>query len=398
MMGSNYHNGKRNALKNSSMETEINPEDLDIDAILSLSAEIYNLIDPGRVWNKVKECYLSTSPGTGCNVLNRRCDICLEYSPTAQEIISHRLKHTSDIKYTCLICYKTRSTRKLLRKHIIAAHYQSDKHVKTVALLSRSENGQCSSKSDIRCDICRLYFPTAKKLIKHRYQHTCDKKYTCLICFKRFGRKTQKSFLKAHIRSVHNNLKYQCHICIKEYNWKSSLREHYRVHDNISTDECYVCHKKFVSKQSLAMHKVVHSEKKFECDVCHARFKRHGHLNNHKRIHAKIKDFKCDTCNKRFADKGNLDKHKVIHTGERPYKCNICHKRYTQSSHLRIHKRLHTGERPYKCEICEKTFIDKSRVRIHMRIHTGEKPYKCNICSHRCNQRSSMNVHKRTHL
>ena len=81
-------------------------------------------------------------------------------------------------------------------------------------------------------------------------------------------------------------MEYQCDVCAKIYQNKTSLKKHqlYHVEDNVS---CNICSKSFKNKKFLKIHSVVHGEKEYKCEHCQKIFYQRQHLSRHKKIHAK---------------------------------------------------------------------------------------------------------------
>ena len=138
-------------------------------------------------------------------------------------------------------------------------------------------------------------------------------------------------------------------------------------------------------------------KKKYQCKMCDKSFEVKTSLYRHKIIHKDDNPYKCITCSKAFSNKVDLNRHERIHTGERPYKCKCCSRAFTTTSEVKNHERIHTGERPHICKYCSKSFADKTCFKAHERLHTGEKPYKCKNCDKRFASCSSKNKHEKTH-
>ena len=79
------------------------------------------------------------------------------------------------------------------------------------------------------------------------------KKYKCDICDKAFK---QLSYLKAHVRSVHEGLKIQCEKCDKTYDDVRQLKIHIQnIHEEQTKHICDFCELGFNLKSQLKSHK-----------------------------------------------------------------------------------------------------------------------------------------------
>ncbi len=234
------------------------------------------------------------------------------------------------------------------------------------------------------CSVCGKCFKTKSMLAAHMVYHG-DRKFECDDCGKRF-------YTVAHMndhKRVHTQEKdYQCQLCGRTFNWKSSLKTHLsRVHSDpnagplperklVGPHKCMVCGKGFISPSVLRVHMKYHlQDRQYECDMCKKRFYCAAHLREHLRVH----------------------------TGEKPFRCEVCYKCFTTNANLKTHKRgVHNLEHPklvkatpqlQSCEVCCKEFVSEHRLTQHMRSHTGEKPYQCDKCGKKLASTSSLSYH-----
>ena len=87
------------------------------------------------------------------------------------------------------------------------------------------------------CDICNRSF-NSKQAHKYHQSHHDDQKFQCNDCGKQFS---QKSNLTTHIKGVHTNVKHKCDQCGREYYNKVSLYSHIKsAHEN-KKYHCTMC-------------------------------------------------------------------------------------------------------------------------------------------------------------
>lgn len=165
------------------------------------------------------------------------------------------------------------------------------------------------------CSLCNKKCLTYQKLMKHKYRSplglTCDrlkKKFKCSQCLRVFQALTG---LKGHIKSVHENRQFLCHICGKAIVCDGSFRNHLASHSGIFKYKCPFCDKMMLKKVSLNLHIRTHTKvKPFVCEICGKAFTQACGKNVHKRtVHSNYKPFKCHICDKGFGFKCTLTQH-----------------------------------------------------------------------------------------
>ena len=121
--------------------------------------------------------------------------------------------------------------------------------------------------------------------------------------------------LKEHIKSVHENVRYNCDKCGKSFSQKGTLNSHIQgVHENIRYN-CEKCDKSFSQKGTLTKHiQSVHEHIRYKCDKCDKTFSLKTVLKAHiQSVHDNFR-YKCEKCDKNFTRKDNLNFHmKHIH-------------------------------------------------------------------------------------
>uniref|UniRef100_A0AAY5K8K6 C2H2-type domain-containing protein n=1 Tax=Esox lucius TaxID=8010 RepID=A0AAY5K8K6_ESOLU len=164
--------------------------------------------------------------------------------------------------------------------------------------------------------------------------------------------------------------------------------------------QCTMCEKTFtLTKLQLNSHiEQVHEEVRYPCTICGKQFYKSVSLKRHKLTHTGERPWPCSYCTKTFITANERRLHERYHTGERPYKCQDCGKSFIQSGYLKSHRSLHTGEKPFACSICDKRFrLSYHRVK-HERTHTKQnKLHVCGECGLAFAQRKSMRRHQQSH-
>lgn len=158
---------------------------------------------------------------------------------------------------------------------------------------------------------------------------------------------------------------FKCTQCDKSYSIKKTLADHIRqVHQNIRY-ACEVCQKQFVSRDVLRVHKKLHSNEQHRCQHCGQTFLQRVYLLKHMAVHEQ-KRFTCEDCGKTFRFKELMKQHARIHTGEKPFPCGSCDKSFRTSTHLKQHMRSHTQAKVFKCKLCPVAYANKKSLDRHV--------------------------------
>ena len=100
------------------------------------------------------------------------------------------------------------------------------------------------------CDTCNIGFVSkAAHIIHKKSKHLGEQHNAC-----NEYEATTHSYLTVHIQSVHEDKRYLCEVCNKEYTDKRALRRHKKsAHEGI-TYKCKTCDAQFNQKSNLYSH------------------------------------------------------------------------------------------------------------------------------------------------
>ncbi|CAG9772210.1 unnamed protein product [Ceutorhynchus assimilis] len=248
------------------------------------------------------------------------------------------------------------------------------------------------SKQNFRhiCNLCGKFFKEGLDLLAHAELHARGSECRCMICGEVC---LGDNALAGHVQSTHKNLpQHSCALCGRRYKDSRALLKHSWEHSKEKAFSCTKCPKTFYNLVQIKRHMISHRDKTVACDICEEDFPDGRSLLNHRHCHSNApgQRFPCNVCGKTFGTRSSQQIHFRIHTGERPYKCRFCWKAFADGGTLRKHERIHTGERPYACAVCPKAFNQRVVLREHIRSHHSDPdpkflrsttPYFCAVCS-----------------
>ena len=241
------------------------------------------------------------------------------------------------------------------------------------------------------------------------------KQFPCKICSSSFD---QYANFKNHMNTHNTDVRYQCTICGKVYDWHG-VRKHIRQHLLGKNHSCNLCGTRFRENEELKIHKImVHNviDQQYDCGICGARSKNRTNLWTHMYDHMGVQytlDFirqvwkssdhfqmsECDTCFEAFETPYDLQQHILkVHVDDRKYQCTICDKKFDSDCNRKRHEqRYHTLEKPYACEICNERFALPYLVEKHMICHSENRKHVCDLCGKGFLRATHLTYHKRRH-
>ena len=217
--------------------------------------------------------------------------------------------------YTCDLCGKVESKRRVIEKHIIDAHPD---HAKSCAkcgfkfdpvnLEQRMIHKRHHMNFKIhKCETCGMEFMNRYKLNVHKSHHDRHDQgnfgYKCNICNTKFSKRCHlANHMKKHKKHHNNNVIEPSNNVIEIGNKRKAPHDTNQSRKKY-THYCGYCNEYFSSKYSLLHHKAaIHGDprgklrkrKKAICEICHKVLSSKDNLNRHRlKIHGISRDAKC---------------------------------------------------------------------------------------------------------
>ena len=164
--------------------------------------------------------------------------------------------------YKCPKCDRRFAFNCNVRRHIWLHHKHENIEIDKTSPQSKlmNINTKCASRKekleDIKCNICKKYFPNWKRLQLHMYDHTSDRPFNCQECGKGFK---EESKLKRH-SLIHSGMKpFKCSYCNKTFSLKQNKDIHERLHTGTGF-QCQYCVEMFSQKVNLRKHELKHEK------------------------------------------------------------------------------------------------------------------------------------------
>jgi len=166
----------------------------------------------------------------------------------------------------------------------------------------------------------------------------------CSSCDKMFRGNYE---LRKHIETIHEQLRFTCSICNRQFKSKDGLKYHQNLlHITDNKFKCKFCSLKFSNKQRLLIHeRKDHDIGKLSCKHCKNSFvytwKYNSHLNCCKAIPGgDLRIWVCSKCRKRFHKFRYLKQHRQSCLQKKGFECVSCSKRFNHRSGLNYHRKL----------------------------------------------------------
>lgn len=234
-------------------------------------------------------------------IASYECQICSHRFRNYYLLSRHMRNKHNDVNKKVLLRFKCNDCGKIYRdQKCYNSHRQ--KHLEMGKILS--------------CEYCDQKYTSKEKLEIHVSRHTGNKKFTCILCEKKFFTSggLAKHKLYKHMDSLKKN--YMCEICGKPYANLGNLRVHQATHTNESIYKCYECKREFNSHLGYINHVQHHGGLySLKCKFCEKLFNHKSHLVLHEYRHKTSETFECNICKKQFKCWKTFIKHQKSHTG-----------------------------------------------------------------------------------
>lgn len=218
------------------------------------------------------------------------CDQCHKVLGTSRSFKCHMQLHSELANFLCQSCGENFKTKMAYIGHM-ASH----------------------DPERFKCDVCGKSYRQAASLRNHKLNHSQEKPFACTIC----GHSTtQKSGLKKHMLTHSESKAFVCDLCGDHFRFSSNLQMHKRrKHTMVKDHVCSHCSKAFVSRDELLNHQMCHTdERPFECELCRKTFNRKSSLQFHRRRkHSMLPMHACNVCGRGFSQKVSLQMHLKTH-------------------------------------------------------------------------------------
>ncbi|XP_011699018.1 PREDICTED: zinc finger protein 135-like [Wasmannia auropunctata] len=281
------------------------------------------------------------------------CTICDKECKNENLLWNHYLNmHKSPMRYICLDCNTTFTTKLNLGEHQKKRNHSSYKTMQNIKTDSRNRTADSNQRtvSKRKCAICR-------KLIKDMDLNVSNDVAICAFCVD-----PGACLVDGEVTKPVTQRQYHCSKCRKHFMRRERLEFHEMRHnENMDEFVCSTCGREFSGENSLYEHYLF--------------------------VHKGARPHVCEVCGKSFQLKARLKEHYRKHTGEKPYQCEICGHRCMTTHSLKFHKKSHLALR-HTCEICGKSFLKKQNLNEHLEKHwTNDKSvslsriFTCPVCS-----------------
>lgn len=260
------------------------------------------------------------------------------------------------MSFSCSVCSKAYSRKRLLRLHVARQHTKKDEWTH-------------------KCEKCGKVYADAEILGRHLKSHlvqiscpeeSCEQKFNSISAMHKHRR-------KFHLKiesPVPKKKEYACDQCDASFAKHHLLAQHTFVHTGVLPFPCSKCDKSFRTLSHRNRHEKIHDG--YSCQQCTQKFDTWSKLQTHiKTAHPRI--FKCLHCDKVFSLACRLKEHLSVHDEKRQvFKCKTCGKTFVKKSNLKTHFKIHhLKKKLFKCQVenCLKEFGYKHTLEKHMKIH-----------------------------
>ncbi|XP_055854250.1 zinc finger protein 546 [Episyrphus balteatus] len=369
-----------------------------------------------------------------------RCALCPEEVLKSKTALQRheKFKHNKR-RFYCSICNEEFSNSEAAIKHRKTKEHRE----KSTEKLNKAKKERCTKVKedpgdDLKCEQCNHMSSSEVEAMLHQISHPdgCKKveeippeiskkklKETssrkCSYCKESCPNKSE---LKAHLNTVHPEIKHICPLCGEAFTLPQELGSHRRYKicvastskkpsSTIETDtssqkdpttkswNCSDCTFSSAYESELIFHRIIHSEgglealessgTKIKCQLCEKSFAKHS-LRYHLRQHTNEKIFQCEICKRSFSRRHNYKEHmEFVHSVG-----DVVRKRHKGGSRRR------STDESFICDTCGKIFRTKYSLKLHINIHMErDKKYLCPMenCQYIGRNSTALSIHMSSH-
>lgn len=364
------------------------------------------------------------------------CDICGKQLKGDRENLFQHYQHFHKIKYSCLFCKMTFTTRLALKSHKQKMHTLTQEEIVKLPINRAPKTEEEKEWANNPCSECGKTYVSGRKLdhhlmTKHEFKLTQEERgkirRKCYFCWKILCLEQRH---KIHCKLDHPQVKVEfwCDQCTPTedtkavYQTTADLLKHFEEeHTGSTIHTCSHCKQPFLNEASLKSHVKVHVNKKviisdaekmvkcpFKCWFCWELFSTEEalqkHLKGNKR-HWKLKvefpcdDLECEYNQKPFSTLDQLNAHLSDHGNQKLFTCERCSWSFLSKEMLSIHQINHVpklnGQFSCPHPSCDHTVNFWRQLKDHYNVEHGLnlKLYRCSYCDSRFTMKRSLSSH-----
>lgn len=300
-----------------------------------------------------------------------QCNVCSKNFSQQEGLNKHTHQHPNELPFQCRICFQRFIEIDQIRAHeslctikrfecYLCRFTTLHSHLNRFLVHFRKHTGD----KPFSCKICAKKFSSKRMQNFHMKYHPNEILSKCSFCQRKFANETQA---KMHIADCALRRRMECYICKSTFTYISSLKRHMPQHTGATKFNCKFCQMGYVRKEYLDLHMKTHArELPFNCVICKSRFAEQSEIDKHMETCKNKKLFTCKLCDYSTVSKIYAEDHKQKHIGSDEFKCMHCPKVFLQRSKLVYHVKTHNKKAMFHCPHCQKAyyrwlFMDRHR-------------------------------------
>ncbi|XP_055907356.1 zinc finger protein 546 [Eupeodes corollae] len=395
-----------------------------------------------------------------------RCALCPdEVHKSKMALQRHeKFKHNKR-RFYCSICNEEFNDPEAAIKHRKTKLHRQNSNAKlNKGKMEGSTKAKKEIGDDLKCEKCHHVSTSEVEAMLHQINHpqgckdpkdtqhqepkknsTESSRRKCSYCTHSFATKSE---LKAHLNTIHPEMKHICPLCGEAFTLPQELGSHRRYKICVASTSkkpppsaaneasspssqkdpkkswnCSDCTFSSAYESELIFHRIIHSEgglealessgSKIKCQLCEKSFPKHS-LRHHLRQHTNEKIFQCEICKRSFSRRHNYKEHmEYVHsvggavrkrhkggrTTDERFICDTCGKIFRTKYSLKLHINIHTErDKKFVCPVenCQYIGRNSSALSIHSSSHEVKTEFKCQEMS--CNYQGKSAYHLKRHM